>query len=70
MTVETLGISNPFGSSADAIVQFADWELNHNLLVLEEKKREQQQQVGAAGGVPASDFVQNQLSRAMGGGTR
>lgn len=72
MTVETLGIAHAFGSSnADAVVQFADWELNHNLIVLEEKAREKQQQGGTAAGVPGSDFVQNQVSRAlMGGGTQ
>ena len=69
-TVGTLGIAHTLGSTnADAVIQFADWELNHNLIVLEEKAREQQG--GTAAGVPGSDFVQNQVSRAlMGGGTQ
>ena len=64
-TVATLGISNAFGSNVAP--EFAEWELQQ-LAALEEEARAQ---VAVTNSVPASDFVQNQLSRALaGGGTR
>lgn len=73
-TMETLGIAEPFGSNLfvnNSVPQFADWEHVDNLLVLEEQARQQAAASNITGVLPASDFVQNQMSRAMTlGGTR
>ena len=71
-TVESLGIVDLFGSNISD--SFEDWELTQ-LLEMEEKAREQQQTTTAVATVPgmgvsASDFVQDQISRAMGHGRR
>lgn len=65
-TVETLGIADPWGTSVvdGGVVDFAAWE--YNLVQLEEQAR---QNAAAAPAVPASDFVQEQISRALGRST-
>jgi len=59
-TVERYSIVHPFGTTATAM-ELAPWE--YNIVSLEEQAR--QQQCEAASVVPASDFVQDQISRAM-----
>lgn len=76
-TVKSLNIQNPFASSCADTSNFAEWE--RDLLILEEQAREGGTSLSALGGgdsssmaasdntagVQASDFVQDQISRAL-----
>eukprot|EP00977_Amphora_coffeiformis_P004755 scaffold1019_cov172-Amphora_coffeaeformis.AAC.8 len=57
-TVERFAIAHPFGTLNTTSAEFAAWE--YNVVSLEEQARRQNQQH-----VAASDFVQDQISRAM-----
>jgi hypothetical protein len=63
--VEKLGIQNPTGTNLRHQAEFADWE--KNLFQMVEQTAECSQVGDQAGdSVKASDFVQDQISRAIG----